>query len=230
MTIFSRKAVSSIETLGEKLRRLRDEAHLSLPTIAKETGIQQKYLEALEQGAYAKLPGDVYVRNILRHYVQLLHLNEQRVFEIYDQERTVVRTTGMGTLPPQAKKEARSFNPQKLLKRLALGVAALALVGYLGYTVMASRTPPALTVSSPAQDIVLHELVVQVQGTTERESRVKINGQDILLDAEGKFSENVDLQPGLNVITVTSAKERTREQKVERRVIVDLSTGDGVGN
>lgn len=226
MTVFSHKAVVSIEPLGEKLRRLRNEAQMPLQAVAKESGIHQKYLEALESGAYGRLPGEVYVRNILKKYAQLLHLNEERVFSLYEQERNIVRSVGPSSLPPQTKKEARAINLPRLFKRIGVAVCALGLVGYLGYTVTASRSAPLLTVTSPASDTVTHELSLNVEGTTEPESRVRINGQDVFLSQDGHFSERVDLQPGLNVISVVSAKERSREQTVERRIIVDLAANE----
>lgn len=226
MTVFSRKAVLSIEPLGEKLRRLRREARLSLQEVARESGIHQRYLEALEAGAYGRLPGEVYVRNILKKYARLLHLNEKRVFSLYEQERNIVRAVGPSVLPPQTKKEARAVNLPRFFKHMGVAVCALGLVGYLGYTVTASRSAPLLTVTSPAADAIVHELSLSVEGTTEPESRVRINGQDIFLGQDGHFSERVDLQPGLNVISVVAAKERSREQIVERRIIVDLGADE----
>ncbi|MBI4414722.1 MAG: helix-turn-helix domain-containing protein [Candidatus Kerfeldbacteria bacterium] len=226
MTIFSHRTVAAIEPLGEKLRRLRNEARLSVQAVARESGIQEKYLEALESSAYALLPGEVYVRNMLKKYAQLLHLNEERVFSLYEQERTVVRSVGPSALPPQTKKEARAINFPRLFKQLGVAVCALVLVGYLGYTVTTSRSAPLLMVSSPKGDLVVRELSVSVEGTTEPESRVRINGQDVFLSQDGHFSERVGLQPGLNVITVVATKERSREQTVERRIIVDLGADE----
>jgi hypothetical protein len=49
---------------------------------------------------------------------------------------------------------------------------------------------------------------------------VTINGQHVLVDTDGRFSELVDLHPGLNVIKIVSIRKRSRPQTVYRQVLV----------
>lgn len=229
MTSFSTHTIAGIESLGEKLRRLRDEARLSLPQLAKESGIQPKYLEALEAGRYDQLPGDVYVRNFLRQYADALHVRFDRIVELYERERGLVPNVGPSARPPRALTEAHALSLHSLLKYIGLGGAALVLIVYLAFTLHRVVTPPSLSVSSPTQSLVTHELRLTVAGQTEKESQVHINGQEVFTDPDGKFSEPVDLQPGLNVIKISSKKPRSREQVLYRQVQVTLQTGPADG-
>jgi hypothetical protein len=49
---------------------------------------------------------------------------------------------------------------------------------------------------------------------------VKINDQGIQIDAEGNFRESVSLKNGLNVIKISAARKRSRENIVYRQVIL----------
>jgi transcriptional regulator with XRE-family HTH domain len=46
---FTRKKIESL-TLGEKLRKLRNETHIPLAEVSRATRIRVKYLELLESG------------------------------------------------------------------------------------------------------------------------------------------------------------------------------------
>ena len=55
-------ATLSREEIGQYLKRVREEKGISLKTVAEETKIRVRYLQALEEGDYAALPGNVYAR------------------------------------------------------------------------------------------------------------------------------------------------------------------------
>lgn len=228
MTEFSRKAIRGTETLGEKLRRLREEAQMSLEEFANRTGIQLRYLALLEAGRYDRLPGEAYVRRFLRSYAETLHLSMPHVFSIYERERQIVPAAHPAQVkPPQALPEPHARNWPRVLQRAGILAGTLALLVYLGFKVLALLTPPSLQITSPASDMVTNDLSIVVNGTTEQESRVRINGQQVFTDSSGHFSERIDLQPGVNVIKVSAAKERSREQVVYRQVVVNQQSEGG---
>lgn len=73
--------------LGERLRQAREEQGLSLEQVAVETRILKNALIALEDGAYARLPGDVVTRGFIRNYAQYLALSAEELIDIYRRER-----------------------------------------------------------------------------------------------------------------------------------------------
>lgn len=73
--------------LGERLRTAREERGLSLAEAATATRILPRYLQALEAGDFASLPGDVYARGFVRNYAQLLDLPSEELILLYRQER-----------------------------------------------------------------------------------------------------------------------------------------------
>src|SRR4030042_3936821 len=78
-------------TLGERLKKIREEHGESIEDIANTLQIQKKYLYALEAGDYLQLPGDVYIRSFLKRYAEYLTVNPLPVFRLYDREQQVFR-------------------------------------------------------------------------------------------------------------------------------------------
>jgi cytoskeletal protein RodZ len=64
-------------SFGAELQQERLKRDVSLETIAETTKVAPRYLRALEEDAYAKLPGGVFNRGIVRGYCRCLGLDEQ---------------------------------------------------------------------------------------------------------------------------------------------------------
>ena len=85
--------------MGSTLRTEREKRGLTIKDIERETSIRAKYLEALEQGRYDALPGEVYVKGFIRNYAGFLHLNAEKLVQEYREEihgadvEPIVRTT-----------------------------------------------------------------------------------------------------------------------------------------
>ncbi len=62
--------------IGDLMRRTRQEAGLSLGQVAKELYIQEKYIQALEEGNYEIIPGEVFMRAYFWQYAEYLGLKE----------------------------------------------------------------------------------------------------------------------------------------------------------
>jgi transcriptional regulator with XRE-family HTH domain len=76
-----------VSDLGEILRSAREKKKATLLDAAAATRIQSTYLEALEQGDYAILPGPAYVTGFLRNYARYLGLHPDDVIQEYRDER-----------------------------------------------------------------------------------------------------------------------------------------------
>ncbi|MFH1675967.1 MAG: RodZ domain-containing protein [bacterium] len=62
--------------IGEILREARKEKGLSLSQVAKEIFIQEKFLQALEEGNFDLIPGEAYQRAFFRTYADYLGLGD----------------------------------------------------------------------------------------------------------------------------------------------------------
>lgn len=73
--------------LGERFREAREARGLSITEASTATRILPRYLQAIEAGDVASLPGDVYARGFIRNYAQLLGLPAEEMIALYRQER-----------------------------------------------------------------------------------------------------------------------------------------------
>ncbi|MBI2925044.1 MAG: helix-turn-helix domain-containing protein [Verrucomicrobia bacterium] len=62
-------------TVGEQLRRSREEQALSVYQVSDITKIKTEHVRALEEGDYEVFPAPVYVRGFVRTYARLLKLD-----------------------------------------------------------------------------------------------------------------------------------------------------------
>lgn len=219
MVSFKSKQLDNAKTLGEKLRGAREEENITLTQASNQTQIPIKYLEAMENKTYEIFPGQVYIINYLKKYANFLRLNEALVLKLYYQEKSV-----FSQLRPEpiksSFKEILILHP-RFLKLTLIVLAIVAVLGYLGFEAKKIITPPALEIGMPADNLVTQKKTIEVAGQTEKEAKVKINGQDIFLDQNGEFRETIDLQPGLNIIRITAKKKRSGETVVLRKIMME---------
>ena len=72
--------------LGTWLKETRETQALSPEEVEAQTRIRRTFLQALEEGNYDVLPGEVFVRGFLRNYALYLGLSPEEVHHQYDQE------------------------------------------------------------------------------------------------------------------------------------------------
>ena len=65
--------------VGETLRRERIKRNLDLDEISTELKISTRFLQAIENDQYDKLPGGVFARSFVRQYARLLGLDEEAI-------------------------------------------------------------------------------------------------------------------------------------------------------
>lgn len=227
---FTRKKVESL-TLGEKLRKLREDFRMSLGEVSKATRIQVKYLEYLEAGAYEKLPADVYVRGFLRSYARHLNVDEQALVKLYERERNIQENLGRDV----KETKVTSFAPAKFVitsRTFIFAFIGLLLFGaflylYREFTSFASE--PTLIILSPENGSVISSDEGLVVGKTDRGAEVTLNGQAVFVDGEGTFREKLVLQPGMNAITIRTLNRFQKEKTATLSVNADY-TPNGAGS
>lgn len=218
MNGFIKKSVGTL-TLGEKLGKLRGDRRISLAEASRATKIQVKYLEYLEEGAYEKLPADVYVKGFLRNYSEFLGVDEKVLVKLYEKERGIKnnlekgKRAKKGNLPDGRKKI--SISPFAITPRvLAISAIIILVLGgffYLYREIGSFASVPRLVILSPDKNYSAMESSVEVSGVTDRDARVFINGQPVLVGDAGNFRENITVQNGTNTVTVRAVNKFEKE-------------------
>lgn len=214
---FVKKNVGTL-TLGERLNKLRSEKRITLGEVSKSTRIQIKYLEYLESGHFEKLPADVYVKGFLRSYAQYLGIDENYLVKLYEREKEIhnnIKKEEPKT-PPWRGKPIRFSNliitPKFLVVFLVIFFIGLGFF-YLYRELSIFISNPRLALISPLNNFSTEEKAVKVEGVTERDAKLYINDQSTIVDENGKFSEILVLQPGLNTITIKAINRFEKESK-----------------
>ncbi|NQT49505.1 helix-turn-helix domain-containing protein [Candidatus Kuenenbacteria bacterium] len=223
MSGFITKKIKTIQTLGERLQKHRQEKGLSPEKASRALNLNIRYIKLLEHNRYDKLPADVYTINILKSYAELLNLNPNTVVDLFKKEKELFIKTQK---QKYNKKESRLYkvinhflNP-RTLKYIGIIIVLLGVLFYIGSAVNKITSPPELIVNSPAENLVTTEHQVKIQGQTEKEVNLKINGRPLLSDKQGNFSLLLDLQKGLNIIKISAQKKHSKENVIYRQVVV----------
>jgi len=204
---FTKKSVGTL-TLGEKLKKLRSEKRFSLNEVSRITRIQAIYLEYLEEGLYEKLPADVYVKGFLRSYADFLGTNEQILIKLYEKEKGIRKNVEESKFPQVNKAVSKPINisafvvtPQKLAVYI-IALLIIAGIAYLYREIGSFSDAPRLIILNPAADAKVENNSLSVEGMTEKDAKLFINDQPILVNDDGKFKENLTLQKGVNTINL----------------------------
>jgi transcriptional regulator with XRE-family HTH domain len=220
MNGFTKKSIGTL-TLGEKLKKFRSDRRMSLGDVSRSTNIQVKYLEFIEEGEYEKLPADVYVKGFLKSYAEFLGIDENVLIKMFEKEKEIKKNLKLS----KSKKE-KGKNNFKLLKPLKIHsfiftpkiiigtlitLVVIAGLVYLYKEIGSFASMPRLIILSPEQNSVIQGNSVLVDGITDRDAQLFINGQAVLVNDEGNFRENLILQPGSNTISVKAINRFKKE-------------------
>ena len=215
--------------LGEVLRTAREARDVDLARVERDTKIRARYLQALEDGDYAELPGAVYTKGFLRNYGAYLGLDTEYLIDLYRLESSLP-TSEKPTVPtpprPISTRRSRPLvvTPGAIMAAL-LTVGVAIFIIYIALELVTFARTPDLEITAPARDVNgWDQLEYTIVGVTEPNSRVSVTGltenPTVTADASGNFTIVVGLVPGSNQITVKAYDPRTNRTSEATRTIV----------
>jgi len=219
MAITIRK-FNDTQTIGDALKALRLAIPRTLSEMAAATKIRRGILDAFEKNQYDQLPASCYARSFLKTYVRALGGDEAYFLQRFDEERGTCDLPAASRLPLRRATTGWRLTPIAAARAVGIAAAALTIVGYLGVQVRAATAPPTIAVNDPTDGYITDHAIVGIRGTADPKATVTVNGDPVLLRADGTFETDVALERGLNVITVEGAKRYSRPAAVHRRIIL----------
>jgi cytoskeletal protein RodZ len=201
-------------TVGEVLKKQRENLQKTLEQAALDTKIQPRFLKYIESNDFDKFDSSVYAQGFIKIYAKYLDLNEDRLLAIYRRsvpniklERATFRETRRGLK-----------NPAITPKSVAITLSAIFLLGiisYLGYQIYQFQTPPKIEITNPPNESSVSEESIDILGATDINSSLFINDHPVELSGDGSFQYQVILNPGVNIITILAKKNNSTQESVE---------------
>ncbi len=222
---FKTRKVEENITVGECLAEKRKEFGISLRELSDKLKIKLEYLDSLEKNDYKNLPPDVYVKGFIKGYAELVGFNPEKMVDLFRREISLKNKIEKISKNNNSDRKFSSPNYPLITPNLItifISVLALFLVGYyLWHQVSSFNSVPYLFVSSPASDTISDNSEITIEGEAEKESILKINGEDIFVDSSGKFQEIIILQPGRNHIIIEAKNRFNKTAKKEINILYE---------
>ncbi len=225
MNHIKKNTVCASKSIGDTLRHAREQYGLRLEDIEEVLCIQKKNLEHLEQNAFFNIPETLYRELFLKTYSTYLGLHWDQIRIQYQQEcglTSTMQTSHTETHPRMRIRTSSFWIAPKIVRNtlltLCIGGGFLYII-FFGYTAFQA---PKLVIFHPQTEFSsTGSEQILVAGQTKKEAHLTINGQPVIKKQDGTFSQEVSLNKGLNIITVTVSKKFSRPQSVTRKVLFE---------
>ncbi len=125
---------SVVSTVGEQLRKRRQERGLGIEAVVRATRLPRSAIEALEADRFEDIAAAVYVRGFLRLYARHLELPEGRVLELYESQVSVFvspEEAPVDAMPPWLRGPARPSRALSPAQIFILVITAATLVIFM---------------------------------------------------------------------------------------------------
>lgn len=132
-----------MQTIGDILRAEREKQGISVKDVEKATSIRALYIQAIDEGNYKILPGEVYLKGFIRNYANFLGLNGQEMVNMYRQSLTPdVQPVQVqpDPIPPEKQPPAKGSSAKWIIALLV--VLLLAGLAWLAMSMWETPTPP----------------------------------------------------------------------------------------
>lgn len=204
-----------MKTVGQIIRSARLKRSFSINQISSLTKIDSRYITALEEDDFSKLPSETFAKGFIRNLSQRLDLNPGELIAIFRRDYRLPEQF------PPSKRSRRLFLPEKTAQFLPFILGGLVFIIYLIFQFRAIVTPPKLQLSSPVEGAVLVS-PVEIEGETAIDATVFINDETkVRPDSTGHFLARVNLPIGETIIEIKTVNRfsRSASKKISITII-----------
>lgn len=208
-----------MKTVGSILKEARESRHLTFDQVEAATKIRAKFLQALEADDYRILPSQAYAKGFVKNYGEFLGIPAETTLAFF---RRQTKEVARSAILPKGVTESLNrtwfqLTPGKFLLLLIVGLITIFL-SYLGMQYRQIQSPPRITLELPADNTVFSIRKIELLGATDPDATVTINGVSVLVRSDGKFFDQVSLEPGKNTITIVASSRFGKTSTVTRSV------------
>lgn len=198
-------------TLGNYLINKRKKLNLSLGSAAERLTISQAHLKALEKDDFSSLPPEVYTKGVIRRYCDLLGLEKDKAIFLYEKNKARPRLVLFPHTRLTFVRLQKLFNYRNFIIFSAFLLIFLLCV-YLARVILPLYQKPAISIDDPAKcPFETREDSINISGKSQPESKIWLNGEEIILNKEGYFECPIFLKEGENVVQLRAVNKFGRE-------------------
>jgi cytoskeletal protein RodZ len=212
--------------LGNRLKEARLAKGLSLDDLQSMTKIQKRYLIGIEEGNYASMPGNFYVRAFIKQYSEALGLNPDEIFETYKNE---IPASHNDELPLSRVKTHKTINEGNskflnLLPKILIGVFVIGIASLLYYFIANQAGSDSNESLSKEEDPVKYVKSENLNKAKEVEKKKKNEKEEEKPKQEEEKAETPAAEVPAQDLSVvqTSGKNTTYALKNADKFIVKL--------
>ncbi len=210
-----------MRTVGDVLKQEREKKFYTLDEIEKATKIRKELLEALEQGQYQKLPPTTFIQGFIKNYGKFLGLNTEKLLAIFRREFSENKNPPRvleSFSNPMDKKRFR-ITPTNVLVSVVIALVIIFFV-YLWFQYRSLVGSPLLEVDQPVDQFNATSNEIIISGKTDPEAKVSINDQEIGVEEDGKFSQQIKISENVSKIVIIASSKGGKQTKIERTVFL----------
>ena len=108
------------------------------------------------------------------------------------------------------------FRPQKFLAALSLAIFIGIIIFYSYYQSRAIIAGPTITLDTPKTGSTSTTSLIEVRGFAQHTNEVTLQGRPIFIDLNGRFTEQLLLMDGYNIIELTA---KDIEGRIDRKTV-----------
>ncbi len=208
-----------MKTVGSILHDARLAKGLTIEDVEAATKIRTKFLQDIEEDTFTALPSTVYAKGFVKNYAEFLGLSSSEVIAFF---RRQMGESGRSSILPKGVVEPLNrslfqLTPGTFTVFVLSGLVTLFLL-YFGRQYITIQTAPVLTTDWPQGGVVVSERKVEVRGKTDPDATVTVNGVSAFVRSDGKFFDQVALEPGRNTLTIVATSRYGKTITVTREV------------
>lgn len=220
MVAFKEKSLDDL-TIGEALRAAREERRESIEDVERITHVGKRYVAAVEANDLGKLPEPVYARKFVRALAAHFGIDPEIAAENLMKEMAVSIGAPASDRPVNFIEGRRLMASPARFKSALVAAFFLSIVGYFAFSVHSILKPPSLTLYSPHDDQIFPASRVVLEGVTEPEVDLQINGESVAIERDGSFKDVLNLPPGVSNLRLSARKKHSRENVIFMKVVVE---------
>ncbi len=204
--------------ISELLEELLKERGISPEKLSYVTNIPIRFVTALLDGDFKKLPAKPYVRGYLIKIAAALGVAEEIIMESYRESAEIKSSGSKDKLP------INRFAIQKINKNFIIGAAvALGLLIFLGFRINDIMGTPTLQVNLSENPSTTTNQTLNITGRISAKDKLTLNQEIVYTNQDGTFQKEITLSPGLNTFEFGATRFLGRETKIIRQVVYEAS-------